>query len=83
MNIEMLKLGCFIMVIGMGFVYFFICIMIWVMDIVAKFIKTINKYFPEKIEEEKYKPKKKSNDNDAEIALAIACAIAKRGGKIC
>lgn len=83
MNIEMLKLGCFIMVIGMGFVYFFICIMIWVMDIVAKFIKVINKYFPEQVEEEKHQPKKKSNDNNAEIALAIACAIAKRGGKIC
>ena len=39
MNIELLKLGCFIMVIGMGFVYFFICIMIWAMNLVAKFTK--------------------------------------------
>ncbi len=60
MNIELLKHGCFIMVIGMGFVYFFICIMIWAMDLVAKFIKMINKYFPEQIEEEKYQPKKKN-----------------------
>ena len=77
MNIELLKLGCFIMVIGMGFVYFFICIMIWAMNLVAKFIKMINKYFPEQVEEEKYQPKKKTTDNEAEIALAIACAYAK------
>ncbi len=77
MNIELLKHGCFIMVIGMGFVYFFICIMIWAMDLVAKFIKMINKYFPEQIEEEKISAKEKTNDNGAEIALAIACAYAK------
>ena len=83
MNIELLKEGCFIMIIGMGFVYFFICIMIWVMGLSAKFIKVINKYFPEAVEEDKYQPKKKANDNDAEIALAIACALAKRNGKTC
>jgi len=84
MNIELLKQGCFIMIIGMGFVYFFICILIWVMEFMAKFIKLINKFFPEQIEEEKYQPKKKTtNDNGAEIALAIACAVAKQGGRKC
>lgn len=78
MNFELLKQGCFIMIIGMGFVYFFICIMIWVMEIVAKCIKLINKYFPEQIEEETQQSKKKAATNDAEIALAIACAFAKR-----
>ncbi len=84
MNIELLKAGCFIMIIGMGFVYFFICIMIWVMGLVAKFIKILNKYFPEAVEEDKYQTKKKTAvSNDAEIALAIACAVAKQKGSAC
>lgn len=77
MNIELLKIGCFVMIIGMGFVYFFLYIMIWIVELTTKVIKTLNKYFPEAVEEEKYQPKKKEN-NDAEIALAIACAVAER-----
>lgn len=79
MNLELLKAGCLIMIIGMGFVYFFIVIMIYCMEINAKVIKAINKFFPEEVEEDKYVPKKKTTDNDAEIALAIACAALKRG----
>lgn len=79
MNLELLKAGCLIMIIGMGFVYFFIVIMIYCMEINAKVIKAINKFFPEEVEEDKYVPKKKATDNDAEIALAIACAALKRG----
>lgn len=79
MNFELFKAGCLIMIIGMGFVYFFITIMIYCMNIAAKFIKIINKFFPEEIEEDKYTPKKKITSNDAEIALALACAALKRG----
>lgn len=78
MNIELLKIGCFVMIIGMGFVYIFLLIMIWIVEMATKLIKILNKYFPEAVEEEKYQPKKKSEKNDAEIALAIACAIAER-----
>ncbi len=79
MSFELFKAGCLIMIIGMGFVYFFIAIMIYCMNINAKVIKMINKFFPEKIEEDNYISKKKTSDNDAEVALAIACAALKRG----
>lgn len=79
MNIELLKEGFLLMIIGMGFVYFFITIMIFVMNFSGKVISFLGKYFPEEIEEDKYTPKKKtSTNNDMEIALAIACAAAYR-----
>lgn len=82
MNIELLKEGFLIMIIGMGFVYFFIFIMIIFVDMVSKLMKILNKYFPEEIEEEKYQTKKKTDSNDAEIAIAICCALAE-GRKAC
>lgn len=76
MNIELWKEGILLMIIGMGVVYFFISIMIVVMNLNSKILGFIGKYFPEKNEEDKPLPKK---SNDMEIALAIACAIAERG----
>lgn len=83
MNLDLLKDGCFIMIIGMGVVYFFIFIMVWIMNLSGKFVQFINKYFPEEIEENTAPTKKKRAVCDAEIALAIACAALKRGGKAC
>lgn len=81
MNIELLKAGFLLMIIGMGFVYFFITIMIFAMNINSKILAFIAKFFPEEIEEEQTISSKKrtNNNNDAEIALAIACAYAERG----
>ncbi len=79
MDLELLKAGILLMIIGMGVVYFFLTIMICVVNVSSKIIKIANKYFPEAIEEDKYTSKKKSPaNNDAEIALAIACAVAGR-----
>ena len=85
MNIELWKDGLLLMVIGMGFVFFFLVIMIFVMNINAKIINFLGKYFPEEVEEEQHTTKKKTtNNNDSEIALAIACALAAiKGGKKC
>ena len=85
MNIELWKDGLLLMVIGMGLVFFFLAIMICVMNINAKIINFLGKYFPEEVEEEQTLSKKKStNNNESEIALAIACAIAAaKGGKKC
>jgi sodium pump decarboxylase gamma subunit len=85
MNIELWKDGLLLMVIGMGFVFFFLAIMIWVMNLNAKIIRFLGKYFPEAVEEEQTSTKKKSvNNNDSEIALAVACAFAAaKGGKKC
>lgn len=85
MNIELWKDGLLLMVIGMGFVFFFLGIMICVMHINAKIINFLGKYFPEEVEEEHTTSKKRTTtNNESEIALAIACAIAaQRGGKKC
>ena len=85
MNIELWKDGLLLMVIGMGFVFFFLAIMIGVMFINAKIISSLGKYFPEAVEEEQTTSKKKTAvNNDSEIALAIACALAAlKGGKKC
>ena len=85
MNIELWKDGLLLMVIGMGFVFFFLAIMIGVMFINAKIISFLGKYFPEAVEEEQTTSKKKTAvNNDSEIALAIACAVAAlKGGKKC
>ncbi len=74
MNLELFKDGCLLMIIGMGFVFVFIQLMIWFMQINAKIIEWINKKYPEIAEETKYK--KSSDDND-QIALAILCAYLK------
>ena len=80
MNIELLKDGFLLLLIGMGFVFFFLSIMIGVMNLNAKLMQVLGKYFPEEVEEDKFVTKKKNTtSNDAEIALAIACAMQKRG----
>ncbi|MBQ8459281.1 OadG family protein [bacterium] len=78
MNIELFEQGILLMVIGMGFVFFFLAILIFAMNVTSKFIEIFNKYFPEVLEESNTKIKKKVDTND-EIALAIACAYARQG----
>lgn len=79
MDLELLKSGVLLMIIGMGVVYFFLTIMIYVVGFSSKIIEIANKYFPEQTDEDKYVTKKKtSSNNEAEIALAIACAVAER-----
>lgn len=80
MNIELLKDGCLLMVFGMGFVFIFIQLMIWLMELNAKAIAFINKFAPEIEEEDKYAPRRENKNNDAEVALAIACAYAQKRG---
>ena len=74
METALLKEGFFVMVIGMGTVFFFLTIMIGAMNINEKVLKFVGKFFPEEVPEVKT-TKKKVESNDDEIALAIACAI--------
>lgn len=74
MNIELFNTGCTIMTIGMGVVFFFLVLMIFVMNICSKIILKLNEIFPEVIEEKTQNKKKKTTD-DTEIAIAIAAAI--------
>ena len=76
MNMTLLKEGAIIMAIGMGTVFFFLTMMIIVMNLNEKLLKFIGKYFPEEISVEP-NTKRKKDSNDNEIALAIACTIHK------
>lgn len=69
--------GVVIMLIGMGVVFIFLTIMVFVMDWTSKLILKLNEIFPEEIEEEKPSKKTKRID-DSEVALAIAIACAQR-----
>ena len=71
------QLGSSIMFLGMGVVFAFLVLMIWVMDITARAIQVLNKYFPEEIPQPKNAKKKKTKlDEDEQIAVAIAATIA-------
>ena len=77
---ENVMTGLVVMVIGMAVVYAFLAIMIWVMNLSAKAIQILNKYFPEPIEEKKT-TKKKVKTDEADIAIAIALAFQKEREK--
>ncbi len=71
-----LQVGSIIMLIGMGVVFAFLVIMVYVMDITAVIIKKFNEIFPEEVKEQT--TKKKTKTDDSEIALAIAIAHAQQ-----
>lgn len=77
---ENVMTGLVVMVIGMAVVYAFLAIMILVMNLSAKAIQTLNKYFPEPIEEKKT-TKKKVKTDESDIAIAIALAFQKEREK--
>ena len=71
------EVGSIIMFLGMGVVFAFLVLMVWVMDITAKAIQVLNKYFPEEIPQSKNAKKKKTkSDEDEQIAIAIAVTLA-------
>ncbi len=77
---ENVMTGLVVMVIGMAVVYAFLTIMILVMNLSAKAIQILNKYFPEPIEEKKT-TKKKVKTDESDIAIAIALAFQKEREK--
>ena len=77
---ENVMTGLVVMVIGMAVVYAFLAIMLWVMNLSAKAIQILNKYFPEPIEEKKT-TKKKVKTDESDIAIAIALAFQKEREK--
>ena len=80
MNLELLSEGSILMVIGMGTVFSFLCILICSMFVVSRVVGFLNKIFPEAVVELNTSKKSSSSSNDDEIALAIACAVKERGG---
>jgi len=74
MNLTLLNEGIIVTILGMGTVFFFLALMIWVMDMTENILKFIGKFFPEEVAEVQT-TKKKTTNNDEEVAVAIACAI--------
>ena len=75
---ELLIEGLSAMLIGMGRVLSFLCLMIVSMFIMSKVVLWLNKIFPEAIEEVKTTAKKVSTATEDAIAVAIAAIMAKR-----
>lgn len=71
----MLKEGLILMVVGMGTVYVFLIIMIYVMMVMEKLVIYLNKIMPEKVAETVKTVSNKKNGNQ-EVAVAIAAVRA-------
>ncbi len=74
MESTLFKDGLIVMVIGMGTVFMFLVLMVYIMELNTKLLKFINKYFPEEIPEVKTAKKKVAGNKD-KIAAAIALAV--------
>ena len=74
----MLKEGLIISFMGMGTVFFFLCIMIFVMSLMSKIIIKLNEIFPEAA---KLVPQtvKVSDENETALAIAIAKMNIRQG----
>lgn len=75
---ENLLVGLELMVLGMGFVLSFLCIMVGAMYLMSAFVKYLNKIFPEELEIVEKKSKKISSSDEELIAVALAAAVSKR-----
>ena len=70
--------GLFIMLLGIGFVLTFLCILIIGMMIMSKVVGYLNQLFPEQVFVAE-KPSKRSASSDDE-AIAVALAVIKARG---
>ena len=75
---ENVVLGIEMLLIGMGFVLAFLCILIAGMATMSKVVGYLNKIFPEAVEEVK-KVAKKAAEDDYVIAAVIAAVLTKKG----
>ena len=70
--------GLFIMLLGVGFVMAFLCILIIGMIVMSKVVGFLNQLFPEQVFAVE-KPSKRSASSDDE-AIAVALAVIKARG---
>lgn len=77
--IENFTIGLTLMILGMGFVLAFLCILIAAMHGMSAIVAYLNKIFPEKIDvvEKKSSSKTVAKDYEA-IAVALAAIMARK-----
>ena len=75
---ENLMLGLTLMLLGLGFVLSFLCILIASMFGMSAIIRQLNKIFPEKVEVVEKKSSSKSSSDDEAVAVALAAIAARR-----
>ena len=75
---EILTEGLSLMLIGMGTVLLFLCIMIVAMKIMSKAVAKLNTIFPEPVAAVAGNKKLKMSGDDSEIAAAIVAALFKK-----
>jgi sodium pump decarboxylase, gamma subunit len=76
---ENLMIGLSLMILGMGFVLAFLCVLIASMYGMSAIVRYLNKVFPEKVEvvEKKSASKAAAKDDEA-VAVALAAIMSKR-----
>ncbi len=75
---ENLANGLTLVLIGMGTVLFFLCVLIFCMGILAKVIAFLNKIFPEAIPQTAGTTRAIKSTNDEEVAVAILAAMMRK-----
>lgn len=76
MDIELLKQGLVLLIAGMGIVFFFLTLLVFVTNGASKIIPKFNHILPDEAPKKKPAPAAAASD-DAAIALAIAVARAR------
>ena len=69
--------GLMLMLYGMGIVFTFLVVMIFVVNAMSAIVQQYNKKHPEKTDAPAKKPAAKAVSDDTEIAIAIAMAHAQ------
>ena len=77
---ELLVEGLSAMLIGMGTVLSFLCLMIISMFFMSKIVRKLNEIFPEAVSVSVGKPKSALNTDDSEIAVAVVAAMTRANG---
>ena len=75
---EILTEGLSVMLVGMGTVLTFLCLLILSMNVMSKVVLYLNTIFPEVVPQTAGAKKVKTASNDEEIAVAILSAMLKK-----